>query len=58
MNATDKCLAALRFFTNCRPVTHHCDLYSGVGRPPLSQWYVIIYKAVLGLLPIDHMEEC
>lgn len=44
MNATDKCLweidivhhAVLRFMTNCRAITHHCNLYSQVGWPPLS----------------------
>ena len=47
---------ALRFITNCRTQTHHCELYSRVGWLSLStrrlrNWHTFIYKAMLGLLP-------
>lgn len=48
--------ASLRFITNCKNLTHHCELYSRVGWPSLSNrrsghWHTFIYKAMLGLLP-------
>lgn len=48
--------ASLRFITNCKNLTHHCELYSRVGWPSLSNrrsghWHIFIYKAMLGLLP-------
>lgn len=48
--------ASLRFITNCKALTRHCELYSRVGWPPLAtrrlcHWYTFIYKAILGLLP-------
>lgn len=48
--------AALRFITNCKPRTHHCELYTRVGWPALenrrlSHWYMFIYKGILRLLP-------
>ena len=48
--------ASLRFITNCKALTHHCELYSRVGWPALAtrrlcHWYSFIYKAILGLLP-------
>lgn len=64
MHASAQCLhmvdtayhASLRFITNCKALTHHCELYSRVGWPPLAtrrllHWYTFIYKAILGLLP-------
>uniref|UniRef100_A0A3B3HCE9 Reverse transcriptase domain-containing protein n=1 Tax=Oryzias latipes TaxID=8090 RepID=A0A3B3HCE9_ORYLA len=64
MNATAQCLskidsvyhAALRFVTNCKASTHHCELYSRVGWSSLStrrftHWCIFIYKSLLGLLP-------
>lgn len=47
---------ALRFISNCKSSTHHCTLYHRVGWPSLytrrkMHWYLIIYKAILGLLP-------
>lgn len=64
MNASSSCLlmldtmyhASLRFITNCRYLTHHCDLYLRVNWPSLAirrqgHWYTFIYKAMLGLLP-------
>ena len=49
--------AALRFITNSAFRTHHCVLYSLVGWSSLStrrflHWYVLIYKALLGTLPL------
>ncbi|XP_013857613.1 RNA-directed DNA polymerase from mobile element jockey, partial [Austrofundulus limnaeus] len=46
----------LRFVTNCKASTHHCDLYTRVGWPSLftrrlGHWYTFIYKALLGMLP-------
>lgn len=48
--------ASLRFITNCKPLTHPCELYFQVGWPPIAtrrlcHWYTFIYKAILGLLP-------
>lgn len=64
MHASSQCLhrldtvyhASLRFITNCKVLTHHCDLYSRVGWPALAtrrlcHWYIFIYKAILRLLP-------
>lgn len=64
MNVTAQCLhnidyvyhASLRFITNCRALTHYCELYFRVGWHSLSSrrlgyWYTFIYKALLGLLP-------
>lgn len=64
MHASSQCLhaidtvyhSALRFITNCKALTHHCTLYVRVGWPALAtrrlvHWYVLIYKAILGLLP-------
>uniref|UniRef100_A0A8C6KGR8 Reverse transcriptase domain-containing protein n=1 Tax=Nothobranchius furzeri TaxID=105023 RepID=A0A8C6KGR8_NOTFU len=39
--------ASLRFITNCRAITHHCELYSRVKWPSLAirrqnHWYVFI----------------
>lgn len=47
---------ALRFITNLKSLTHRCVLYSRVGWSSLStrrlmHWHILIYKAVLGLLP-------
>ena len=47
---------ALRFITDCKPLTHHCTLYSLVNWSSLStrrllHWYHFIYKSILGLLP-------
>lgn len=47
---------ALRFITNFRALTHHCSLYERVGWSALStcrlnHWHILIYKAILGLLP-------
>uniref|UniRef100_A0A3P9K1B3 Reverse transcriptase domain-containing protein n=1 Tax=Oryzias latipes TaxID=8090 RepID=A0A3P9K1B3_ORYLA len=62
MNASAQCLrmidtvyhSSLRFITNCKTMTHHCELYSRVGWPALTirrriHWYTFIYKALLGL---------
>ena len=40
--------ASLRFITNCKALTHHCELYSRVGWPALAtrrlcHWYSFIY---------------
>jgi hypothetical protein len=48
---------ALRFITGCKFSTHHCELYKRVAWPSLSirrkmHWYLLIYKAILGCLPI------
>ena len=48
--------ASLRFITNCKALTHHCE-YCRVGWPALTtrrlcHWYTFIYKAIIGLLPI------
>ena len=48
---------ALRFILNCKPLTHHCTLYSNVNLPSLStrqlrHLYIFIYKAVMGRLPV------
>ena len=64
MHASAQCLhmvdvsyhASLRFITNCKALTHHCELYSRVEWPALatrrlSHWYIFIYKVILGLLP-------
>ena len=64
MSATAHCLhmldsvyhGALRFITNCGALTHHCVLYAKVNWPSLyahrlGHWYVLIYKAILGLTP-------
>uniref|UniRef100_A0A669EEG1 Reverse transcriptase domain-containing protein n=1 Tax=Oreochromis niloticus TaxID=8128 RepID=A0A669EEG1_ORENI len=64
MNASAQCLhkidsvyhASLRFITNCRALTHCCDLYARVGWPALSSrrfahWCIFIYKALLGQMP-------
>ncbi len=47
---------ALRFISDCKPSTHHCILYNRVGWPSFltrrkMPWYLIIYKAILGMLP-------
>ena len=47
---------ALRFITNFKSLTHRCVLYSRVGWSSLStrrlmHWHILIYKAILGLLP-------
>lgn len=47
---------ALRFITNCKALTHHCELYARVGWSALTtrrwnHWMTVIYKAILGLLP-------
>lgn len=70
MNASAQCLrmvdsvyhASLRFITNRKFQTHHCELYSQVGWPALvsrrnSHLYSFIYKAILGLLPVCN-ETC
>ena len=64
MHASAQCLhtldtvyhGALRFITNFRSRTHHCSLYARVGWSALStrrlyHWHVLVYKAILGLLP-------
>ena len=48
--------SALRFFTGCGRLTHHCQLYSMSGWPSLStrretHWLLMIYKALLGMVP-------
>ncbi len=48
--------SALRFITGNSYNTHHCDLYSKVGWPSLSNrrdrhWNLFILKAITGLLP-------
>ncbi len=48
--------SALHFVIKAEYSTHHCSLYSLSGWPPLSihrqyQWHILIYKAVMGLLP-------
>uniref|UniRef100_A0A8C6SI16 Uncharacterized protein n=1 Tax=Neogobius melanostomus TaxID=47308 RepID=A0A8C6SI16_9GOBI len=49
--------ASLRFITNCKPRTHHCELYTGVGWPALETHrltqFMLIYKGILRLLPIS-----
>lgn len=65
MHSSTQCLlkldsvyhASLRFITNCRALTHHCELYSRVGWPSLTtrrlcHWYIFIYKVIIGLLPL------
>ena len=47
---------ALRFITGCKPITHHCTLYTLVNWSSLSMrrtihWYIFIYKSIIGLLP-------
>jgi len=47
---------ALRFITNLKALTHHCFLYARVGWTALSiwilnHWHVLIYKAILNILP-------
>ncbi len=47
---------ALRFISDCKPSTHHCISYNRVGWSSLlirrkMHWYLIIYKAILGMLP-------
>ncbi len=47
---------ALRFISDCKSSTHHCLLYNRVGWSSLlirrkMHWYLIIYKAILGMLP-------
>lgn len=49
--------ASFRFITDCKPLTHHCELNSQVGWPALAtyrltHWYTFVYKAVLALLPL------
>ena len=50
--------ASLRFITNCKALTHHCELHSRVGWPALTtrrlcHWYTFIYKVILGLVPLS-----
>ena len=47
---------APRFITNLKALHHYCTLYSWAGWSALSScelkhWHILIYKAVLGLLP-------
>jgi len=46
---------ALRFITDCKFITHHCELYERVAWPLRIQrkmhWHLLIYKAILGNLP-------
>ncbi len=47
---------ALRFITDSKFTTHHCELYEKVAWPPLRirrkmHWHLLIYKAILGHLP-------
>lgn len=47
---------ALRFTTNARTLTHHCEWYNMVKWPSLharrfKHWFIFMYKAVLVLLP-------
>ena len=64
MHASTQCLksldtvyhGALRFITNLKALTHHCTLYAQVGWSALTtrrlnHWHILIYKAILGLLP-------
>ncbi len=44
---------ALRFITDCKCITHHCELYERVAWPSLRirrkmYWHLLIYKAILG----------
>lgn len=46
----------LRFITDCKFSTDHCELYKRVTWPSLiiqrkMYWYLLIYKAILGYLP-------
>lgn len=48
--------SALRFITGDNYNTHHCDLYSKVEWPSLSDrrdrhWILFVFKALTGLLP-------
>lgn len=65
MNASSQCLhildsvyhGALRVITNCGALTHHCTLHSKVNWPSLyvrrlKHWHVLIYKAILEMIPI------
>ncbi len=64
MHASVQCLqmvdtlyhSSLRFITNCKALTHHCELYARVGWPALAtrrftHWCIFIYKAILEPLP-------
>jgi len=47
---------ALTFISNCKPLTHHCTLYSTLNLPSLSNrrlthLYIFIYKGIIGRLP-------
>ncbi len=47
---------ALRFITDCKYSTHHCELYKRLAWPSLSiqrkmHWYLLIYTAIMGYLP-------
>ncbi len=47
---------ALRFITDSKFTTHHCELYEKVAWPPLRirrkmHWHLLIYKAILGPMP-------
>lgn len=49
--------AALRYISNSAYRTHHCTLYTLVGWSSLAlrrmqHWYVLLYKAILGKLPL------
>lgn len=65
MNASSQCLhsldtvyhGALRFITDLKTLTHHCNLYTRVGWSSLTtrrlkHWHILIYKAILGALPL------
>ena len=46
---------ALRFITDCKPLTHHCTVYSITNWSSLSMrwtthWYLFIYKSIIRLL--------
>jgi len=60
MHASIQCLklldtvyhGALRFITNFRALTYHCMIgLVGLSTRRLNNWHILIYKAILGLLP-------
>ncbi len=55
-NSTQPLMATKVSTPLSKPSTHHCVLYNRVGWPSLltrrkMHWYLIIYKAILGMLP-------
>lgn len=48
--------ASLSFITNCKALTHHCELYYWIRLPALAthrllRWYNFIYMAMLEFFP-------